>query len=40
MYDAVQHETLTLAHLAEFTGRYLSDELAGATYTLSIKDGA
>ncbi len=25
--------------LAEFTGRYISGELGGATYTLSIKDG-
>ena len=38
-YDAVQSETLTSVQLAEFTGKYLSDELAGATYTLSIKDG-
>jgi CubicO group peptidase (beta-lactamase class C family) len=38
-YDAVQRETLTSVQLAEFTGNYLSDELAGATYTLSIKDG-
>ena len=37
--DAVQSETLTSVQLAEFTGKYLSDELAGATYTLSIKDG-
>jgi CubicO group peptidase (beta-lactamase class C family) len=37
--DAVQSETLTSAQLAEFTGKYLSDELAGATYTLSMKDG-
>jgi hypothetical protein len=38
-YDAVQSVTLTSGQLAEFTGKYLSDELAGATYTLSIKDG-
>jgi len=38
-YDAVQSVTLTPAQLAEFTGKYLSDELAGATYTLSMKDG-
>lgn len=37
--DAVQSETLTSAQLAEFTGKYRSDELAGATYTLSMKDG-
>jgi CubicO group peptidase (beta-lactamase class C family) len=38
-YDAVQSETLTSVQLAEFTGKYISDELAGATYTLSVKDG-
>jgi len=38
-YDAVQSVTLTSVQLAEFTGKYLSDELAGATYTLSMKDG-
>ena len=38
-YEAVQSETLTSVQLAEFTGKYLSDELAGATYTLSIQDG-
>ena len=38
-YDAVQSVTLASVQLAEFTGKYLSDELAGATYTLSIKDG-
>jgi len=38
-FDPVQSETLTAAQLAEFTGKYLSDELAGATYTLSMKDG-
>jgi CubicO group peptidase (beta-lactamase class C family) len=38
-FDAVQTETLTSAQLAEFTGKYLSDELPGATFTLSIKDG-
>jgi len=39
--DAVKSETLTSAQLAEFTGKYLCDELAGAgaTYTLSMKDG-
>jgi len=37
--DAVQSGTPTSAQLAEFTGKYVSDELAGATYTLSIKDG-
>ncbi len=36
--DAVQSVTLTSAQLAEFTGKYVSDELAGAIYTLSIKD--
>jgi CubicO group peptidase (beta-lactamase class C family) len=38
-YYAVQSETLTPAQLTEFTGKYVSDELAGATYTLSVKDG-
>lgn len=39
-YDAVQSvTTLTSVQLAEFAGTYHSDELAGATYTLSIKDG-
>ena len=38
-YDAVQSVTLTSVQLAEFTGKYISDELAGTTYTLSIKDG-
>ncbi|MGI8835255.1 MAG: serine hydrolase domain-containing protein [Pyrinomonadaceae bacterium] len=38
-YDAVQSVTLTSAQLADFTGKYISDELGGATYTLSIKDG-
>ncbi len=38
-FDAVQSETLSSVQLAEFSGKYLSDELAGATYTLSIKDG-
>lgn len=38
-YEAVQSVTLTSVRLAEFTGKYVSDELAGATYTLSIKDG-
>jgi len=37
--DAVQSMTPTSAQLAEFTGKYVSDELPGATYTLSIKDG-
>jgi len=37
--DEVQRETLTSVQLAEFTGKYVSDELAGATYALSIKDG-
>ena len=37
--DEVQLETLTTVQLAEFTGKYVSDELAGAIYTLSIKDG-
>lgn len=36
-FDAV--ETLTLDQLAEYTGEYRSDELPGATYSLSIKDG-
>lgn len=38
-YDAVQNETLTSVQLAQFTGKYVSDELEGATYTLSVKDG-
>jgi CubicO group peptidase (beta-lactamase class C family) len=38
-YDAVQNVTLTPVQLAEFTGKYLSDELLGTTYTLSVKDG-
>ena len=38
-YDAVQSLTLTPAQLADFTGKYISDELEGATYTLSVKDG-
>ena len=38
-YEAVQSVTLTSVRLPEFTGKYVSDELAGATYTLSIKDG-
>lgn len=38
-YDAVHRETLTSVQLAQFTGKYLSDELLGATYTLTIKDG-
>jgi CubicO group peptidase (beta-lactamase class C family) len=38
-YDAIQRQTLTAGQLAEFTGKYLSDELAGAAYTLRIKDG-
>ncbi len=38
-FDPVQSETLTSVQLAEFSGKYRSDELAGATYTLSIKDG-
>lgn len=38
-YDAVRSVTPTSAQLAEFTGKYVSDELPGATYTLSIKDG-
>jgi CubicO group peptidase (beta-lactamase class C family) len=37
--DAVQSVTPTSAQLTEFTGKYISDELGGATYTLSIKDG-
>lgn len=37
-YEAVQSVTPTAAQLAEFTGKYVSDELAAATYTLSIKD--
>jgi GMC oxidoreductase len=37
--DAVKSETPTSAQLAEFTGKYVSDELPGTTYTLSIKDG-
>ncbi len=31
-------ETLT-PQLSEFTGKYVSEELVGATYTLGIKDG-
>ena len=38
-WEAVQSVTPTTAQLAEFTGKYFSDELPGATYTLSIKDG-
>lgn len=38
-WEAVQSVTPTTAQLAEFSGKYLSDELPGATYTLSIKDG-
>ena len=38
-YDAVQNVAPTSDQLAEFTGKYVSDELPGATYTLSIKDG-
>jgi CubicO group peptidase (beta-lactamase class C family) len=38
-YEAVQSVTPTTAQLAEFTGKYVGDELPGATYTLSIKDG-
>ena len=38
-FDAVQSETLTSAQFAEFAGKYISDELGGATYTLSINDG-
>lgn len=37
--DEVQREKLTPSQLAEFAGKYVSDELAGAIYTLSIKDG-
>ncbi len=37
--DAVNSDTPTTTQLAEFTGKYVSDELAGATYTLSVKDG-
>jgi CubicO group peptidase (beta-lactamase class C family) len=38
-YDAVHSLTLTPAQLADFTGKYVSEELEGATYTLSVKDG-
>ena len=38
-YDAVNSEIPTSSQLAEFTGKYLSDELPGATYTLRMKDG-
>jgi len=38
-FDAFQSETLSSAQLVEFTGTYVSDELAEATYTLSIRDG-
>jgi CubicO group peptidase (beta-lactamase class C family) len=37
--EAVNGETPTLVQLSEFSGKYVSDELPGATYTLSIKDG-
>lgn len=37
--DEVQRETLTSVQLSEFTGKYVSDELGVATYTLSIKEG-
>src|SRR5437879_1763315 len=36
--EAVQNVPSSI-QLAEFTGRYVSGELAGATYTLSVKDG-
>ena len=39
IFEAIQSVTQTSALLAEFTGKYLSDELAGATYKLSIMDG-
>jgi CubicO group peptidase (beta-lactamase class C family) len=38
-YDAVRSETPTSVQLAEFTGKYVSDELGGVIYTLSIKNG-
>lgn len=38
-YDAVQSVTPTSAQLSEFNGKYVSDELGRAIYTLSIKDG-
>src|SRR5688500_7783280 len=38
-WEAVQSVTPTTAQLAEFTANYVSDELAGANYTLGIKDG-
>jgi hypothetical protein len=38
-FDPVQSETLTSTQLAEFAGKYISDEVGGATYTLSINDG-
>src|SRR5207244_10383509 len=38
-FVAVQSVTRTSAQLTEFTGKYVSDELAGAIYTLSVKDG-
>jgi hypothetical protein len=38
-YYAVQSATMTSGQLAEFTGKYLSDELPGTTYTLSLRDG-
>jgi CubicO group peptidase (beta-lactamase class C family) len=37
--DAVQSVTPTSNQLAEYTGRYVSDALTGAIYTLSIKNG-
>ncbi len=37
-WEAVQGVTLTSAQPAEFTGRYVSDELPGTTYTLTSKN--
>lgn len=37
-WEAVRSFTPTPAQLADFSGKYASDELPGAVYTLSIKD--
>lgn len=37
-YDVIESVVLTTAQLADFTGKYVSGELGGAIYTLSIKD--
>jgi CubicO group peptidase (beta-lactamase class C family) len=37
-WEAVQGVTPTSAQLSKFTGKYVSDDLAGAIYTLIVKD--